>query len=429
MKYYSIANKNYKKSFYEAVKEGPAPSGSLFFPEKIPRLSHSFFEQLPELSLQEVAFEVMKPYVAEDITENVLKDIVKNVFQFEIPLVKVEEDIFSLELFHGPTLAFKDVGAGFLAQVLKHSAKNEKIRILVATSGDTGGAVANAFYGLENVEVFVLYPKNKVSELQQKQFAGLSKNITSLRIDGTFDDCQRLVKTAFADADLSQKMNFNSANSINIARWIPQSIYYYWAIAQLNTLNPVSVCVPTGNLGNLSSGVLAAQTGLPINQFIAAANENDIIPAFLKSGEYAPKKSIETVANAMDVGNPNNFSRLLELFDNQVLEIQAYIQGASFSDEAIKQGIKELYKRTNYLSDPHGMTGYLALKKRKKSRNIGVFVETASYGKFEKTVSEAVGETITLPKELQSIESREIKFVDLSADFEKFKSFLSEVIA
>jgi len=424
MKFISLADHQYIRNFIEAVKEGPAPNGSLFFPAEIPQLGKSFFEALPKLSLQEIAFEVMKPYTQSDISEQILGDIVKNVFSFPIPAVKIEDDIFSLELFHGPTQAFKDVGAGFLAQVLKYTTKNEKIRILVATSGDTGGAVANAFYGLENVDIFVLYPKNKVSELQQKQFAGLGKNIKALRVDGTFDDCQHLVKTAFADDEISSKLNLSSANSINIARWIPQSIYYYWAAAQLNSKTPLTICVPSGNIGNISSAVLAHKTGLSIDQFISASNANNVVPAYLETGNYEPKATIQTLANAMDVGAPNNFIRLLELYNNDYQSIKSHIQGVSYKDDEILKGIEKLHKNTNYLADPHGITAYMALKKLKKQGNAGVFVETASYGKFIETVEKALGKKVKLPQELKKIENREINYSDLSTNYNEFKEFL-----
>lgn len=426
MNYINIKNKSYKRSFAQAVAEGPAPNGGLFFPEQIPALSKLFFQKLSQLSLHEIAFEVMKPYVAAEISDTVLHEIVEKVFVFEIPLRNIHDDIFVLELFHGPTLAFKDIGAGFLAQVLQYTRQKQKTKILVATSGDTGGAVANAFWGMENIEVVVLYPKNKVSELQQKQFAGLGKNITALRIDGTFDDCQQLVKMAFADKELNEQITLSSANSINIARWIPQSVYYYWAVAQLNTKLPITACVPSGNLGNLTSAVLAQKTGLAIDQFIAAANQNNIVPDFLHTGIYSPKKSIETVANAMDVGAPNNFIRLTELFDGNVAAMQQKISGKAYSDSEIIKGLAKLYNQTKYLADPHGMTGYLALTELKKTNNVGFFVETASYGKFQETVEAALNQKVELPKALGDIQNRDIRFVDLSTHFDDFKAFLKQ---
>ncbi len=426
MNYYSLNDPTHKVSFTQAVINGLAPGNGLYFPEHIPQLEAAFFQKLPELMLPEIAFQVLKPYTNPDLTDDVLNEITQQVFDFDIPLVEVQPDIYSLELFHGPTLAFKDIGARFLALTLSNIAKTSKIRVLVATSGDTGSAVANGFLGIKGTEVVVLYPKDKVSELQQKQFTTLGQNIRPVAIRGTFDDCQQLVKTAFSDTSINKTMNLTSANSINIARWIPQSVYYYWAMAQLaKTGKKVVVAVPSGNVGNISSGILAQKTGLPIFRFIAASNQNDVLPKYLKSGNYFPKPSVQTIANAMDVGNPNNFPRLNQLHQNNYNEMAENITGYSYTNEQIQKLIQSCYLANNYLLDPHGATGFGSLLDDQLASNeTGVFLETAHPAKFREVVEPVIGRQIKLPAALAEFDNRTIVTEELSASYQEFKQYL-----
>ncbi len=427
MQYYSILDHSHKVSFKQAIINGLAPNFGLYFPEEIPRFSERFYEQLPDMKLPEVAQHVLRPYVEEDIPDTVLKDICEDVFNFEIPLVEVEENIFALELFHGPTLAFKDIGARFLARSLQYLSTENNIRVLVATSGDTGSAVANGFLGVKGTDVVVLYPKGKVSELQRKQFTTLGQNIIPIAIEGTFDDCQRLVKQAFADAELKAAQSLTSANSINIARWIPQSVYYYWALAQAQKLAPgqdINIAVPSGNLGNITSGILAKATGLKIKQFIAVSNRNDVVPQYIASGKYEPITTIQTIANAMDVGDPNNFPRFLELHQHNYDLLKDQMAGASYNDEEIRDLIRSCKAANNYLLDPHGATGYGALRDGAAGAGIGIFLETAHPGKFVEEVEATLGEKITLPAKLQEFAKRTINTHELPADFGAFKNFL-----
>lgn len=429
MNFYSLKDKNHKVGFAQAMINGLAPNEALYFPEQIPTFTSDFFNKLKNLSLPEIAKQVLTPYVGNDFTDKAFDEIVSSVFNFDIPLVEVEDNIFALELFHGPTLAFKDIGARFLAKSMQYLKKDNTISVLVATSGDTGSAVANGFLGIEGTEVIVLYPKGKVSELQQKQFTTLGKNIKPIAIDGTFDDCQRLVKSAFTDESLKGKMNLTSANSINVARWIPQSVYYYWAYAQIkNNSQNVSITVPSGNLGNLTAGLLAKRTGLPINNFIASSNSNNIVPDFLETGIYSPKTTVQTIANAMDVGDPNNFPRLLEIFNSNYTDIKSSISGYSYSDNEIRQIIKSCHKDNNYLLDPHGATGFAATKSYcKENGGIGIFIETAHPGKFKEEVEKTIGKNIELPKRLEVFVKREAIFEELSADYEDFKNYLNKL--
>lgn len=426
MNFYSINDKTHKVTFAEAMNNGLAPNRGLYYPEQVPRFSAEFFDLLGELSLPELAAEIIAPYVESDINKEQLDNITKEVFDFDIPIIEVEEDIYSLELFHGPTLAFKDIGARFLSRSVGLLNKNKNIRVLVATSGDTGSAVANGFLGVEGTEVIVLYPKGKVSELQQKQFASLGQNIVPIAIEGTFDDCQTLVKQAFDDKDLNAKMNLTSANSINVARWIPQSVYYYWAVGHLpQNGKPSAFCVPSGNLGNITAGLLAKKTGLAINHFIAASNKNDILPSFLQSGKYEPRPTELSIANAMDVGDPNNFPRLLEIYNNDIDAIKADITGYSYSDDEIKQLIIDCYKTNDYLLDPHGATGFGSVKKFKKDNDYNcLFLETAHPGKFNTTVEDIIKEKVILPAKLEAFNKREITSQTMGKDFEGFKDFL-----
>lgn len=426
MNFYSLKDKKHSSSFAQAMVNGLAPNEALYFPERIPVFSNDFFAGLHLMTLPDVAKQVLFPYVEGSLNESELEAIVAEVFNFEIPLVQVEEGIFALEIFHGPTLAFKDIGARFLAKSMQFLKKNDTIRVLVATSGDTGSAVANGFLGIEGTEVIVLYPKGKVSELQQKQFTTLGQNIKPIAIDGTFDDCQRLVKSAFIDASLIGKMKLTSANSINVARWIPQSVYYYWAYAQLKNKNTkLTITVPSGNLGNLTSGLLAKKTGLPVDHFIASSNQNNIVPEFLKSGVYTPKPSVSTIANAMDVGDPNNFPRLLEVYGKSYTDIKHDISGFAYTDDEIRNTIVNCYKENSYLLDPHGATGFAATKTYCKAhKGVGVFLETAHPGKFQEEVEKTLGERIVLPAKLQAFVERKATFEELPASYNAFKEYL-----
>ncbi len=430
MNFFSIKDPNHIVSFAQAIKDGLAPNQGLYYPTAVPVFDPSFFETMPNLTLPQLASKVLAPYVMPDLNQATLDAIVNEVFDFPIPLVEVEKNVFALELFHGPTLAFKDIGARFLAQSIRHLNKDLKIRVLVATSGDTGSAVANGFLGVEGTEVIVLYPKGKVSELQQKQFASLGQNIKAIAIEGTFDDCQRLVKSAFSDESINKPMNLTSANSINVARWVPQSVYYYWAVAQAMKFGqPISICVPSGNLGNITSGLLALKTGLPVQHFVASSNANHVVPEFLRTGLYQAQTTIQTLANAMDVGDPNNFPRLMQLFGHNVPEIQQKVTGFAYSDTQIADIMRDCYKRNHYILDPHGATGFAAIKKHQiQHGGVGVFLETAHPGKFVENVEAILEMKLTLPIKLQEFAKRTIKAETLPADYSSFKNFLTNLI-
>ena len=362
MKFYSTNNKDLKVDLRTAVTQGLAPDNGLYMPEKIPALPRSFFDTIEDLPLREIALSVARNFVGEDIPGSVLERIIEHTIQFDVPLVAVEEDTYALELFHGPTMAFKDFGARFMSQLLGYFAaqQDREIVILVATSGDTGSAVANGFLGVKGTRVVVLYPTGKVSEIQEKQFTTLGDNITALEVEGTFDDCQRLVKEAFLDRDLGARFFLTSANSINIARLIPQSFYYFHAYAQLKRRKePVVFSIPSGNFGNLTGGLLAWRMGLPVHKFIAATNSNDVVPQYLKNGLFSPRPSRQTISNAMDVGNPSNFVRILDLFDGKFDALSHMISGYSFTDDETSQAMRSVYEKHNYLMDPHGAVAYL----------------------------------------------------------------------
>lgn len=433
MKYYSTNNKSNKVTLRQAVIEGLAPDNGLYMPEQIPVLPEQFFKTLHERTLQEIAYEVSKALIGDDIPDAELTRIVNHTIQFDAPVVEVEEDTYALELFHGPTLAFKDFGARFMSQLLGYFAKQQKqeITVLVATSGDTGSAVANGFLGVSGTRVIVLYPSGKVSEIQEKQFTTLGQNITAVEVDGTFDDCQALVKQAFLDADLKNKYFLTSANSINISRLIPQSFYYFYAYSQLVKKNkPVVFSVPSGNFGNLTGGLLATRMGLPVHQFIASTNVNDIVPAYLKTQEFKPRASKHTISNAMDVGNPSNFARIIDLFGNDHNAISAFINGYAFTDEETSLALQQVYRKTGYLMDPHGTVGYLGLKKyreEKKNDVSGVFLETAHPGKFKDVVEGVIGAPIHLPETLQNFLSGKKETIKLgTGSYTNFKQFLIE---
>jgi threonine synthase len=431
MKYYSTNNHQTSVSLSEAVVQGLAPDNGLYMPEQIPALPKSFFDELPQMSFREIALAVAHNIVGDDLPADELKRIVNHTIQFDAPVVELEKNVFALELFHGPTLAFKDFGARFMSQLLGYFASQQKqdITILVATSGDTGSAVANGFLGVKGTRVVVLYPSGKVSDIQEKQFTTLGQNITAVEIEGTFDDCQHLVKQAFMDAALKEQLFLTSANSINIARLIPQSFYYFHAYAQVARLGkPVVVSVPSGNFGNLTGGLIAKRMGLPIQQFIASTNVNDIVPEYLKTKAFNPRSSTQTISNAMDVGNPSNFARMLDLCGNSYEAMSSEIIGYGFTDEETQNTMRKVFEDSKYILDPHGAVGYLGLKKYAETHDnfTGIFLETAHPGKFRETVEDVLGQKITLPASLEAFLIGEKQTFKLGSDFQSFKQFLQK---
>lgn len=430
MKYYSTNKQSPMVSLQEAVVKGLASDKGLFMPEKITKLRREFFDSMAFSSLQEIAQDVARAFFGEDIPEKTLREIVYDTLNFDIPLVKVTNSIYALELYHGPTLAFKDVGGRFMARLLGYfikKQKRDKVNVLVATSGDTGSAVANGFLGVEGVHVYVLYPKGKVSEIQEKQFTTLGQNITALEVDGTFDDCQALVKAAFMDKELNERLLLTSANSINVARFLPQSFYYFYAYALLKRLGRADnmvVCVPSGNFGNLTAGLVAKKMGLPIKRFIAANNKNDIFYQYLKTGEYNPRSSITTIANAMDVGDPSNFARILDLYNHSHEAISADISATTYTDEEIRETVKNVYEKSRYLLDPHGACGFRALEEGLKPGEVGVFLETAHPAKFLETVEDIIGKKVDIPAKLQEFMKGEKQSLPMTKSFEDFKQYL-----
>ena len=429
MKYYSTNHKSDDVTLRDAVVRGLAPDRGLYMPERLNKLDKEFFENIDKMTFQEMSFEVAKAFFGEDIPADDLKRIVYDTLAFETPVVKVEDNIYSLELFHGPTLAFKDVGARFMARLLGYFNKEEKqlVNVLVATSGDTGSAVANGFLGVEGVHVYVLYPKGKVSPIQECQFTTLGRNITAVEIDGVFDDCQALVKNAFMDAELNQRMKLTSANSINVARFLPQAFYYFNAYAQMKRLGKADnlvICVPSGNFGNITAGLFGWFMGLPVKRFIAANNANDIFYNYLKTGVYSPKPSVQTLANAMDVGDPSNFARVLALYGGSHKDIAGHIGGATYTDDQIKETLKECYQRTGYLLDPHGTCGYRALREQLQPGEYGVFLETAHPAKFKEKVDAITGGDVEIPARLQAFMKGIKQSVELSRDYADFRNFL-----
>ncbi|MBQ5936498.1 MAG: threonine synthase [Bacteroidaceae bacterium] len=428
MMYYSTNGKAPKADLQKAVTKGLAEDRGLYMPERIPQLPAEFFEGMGERSFVENASLVAEAFFGEDVPKEELRRIVADTLSFDCPIVEVEPDIWSLELFHGPTLAFKDVGARFMARLLRHFTKGKgEVNVLVATSGDTGSAVANGFLGVEGIRVFVLYPKGKVSPIQECQFATLGQNITALEIDGTFDDCQALVKNAFMDAELNEKMQLTSANSINVARFLPQMFYYFQAMAQLQRKGlseNVVCCVPSGNFGNICAALFAKKAGLPIKRFIAANNANSVFYEYLKTGVYTARPSIQTIANAMDVGDPSNFARIYDLYGKSHEAISADISGATYSNGQIAETIRDCHSRTGYLLDPHGACGYRALKENLQKGEVGFFCETAHPAKFKDTVEGIIGESIEIPERLQAFMQGTKQSVALSKEFQEFKSYL-----
>ncbi len=432
MQYYSLNGQSPLVNFKEAAIRGQAPDKGLYFPEHIPVFDSSFFHNIEKMADEEIAYQVIRPYVGEDIPERELKKIIKETINFPIPLVKLNEKIYSLELFHGPTLAFKDVGARFMSRCLGYFSKerNQKLIVLVATSGDTGGAVANGFYEVKGVEVVILYPSGKVSSVQEKQLTTLGKNIHALEVNGNFDDCQQLVKQAFADGEVNRKLFLTSANSINIARWLPQQFYYFFAWKQWpEKKHPPVISVPSGNFGNICAAILAHASGLPVQHFIAACNVNDVVPEFLKTGNYQPKKTIPTISNAMDVGDPNNFIRILEIFEEDVSELKRILSASSITDDQTRATIKKIYKRHHYLLDPHGAVGYLSLEQylKKNPEVKGIFVETAHPVKFYDVVEPLIEEKIPLPSSVQDIMDKYKMTTKMDVSYNFLKEFLLQL--
>ena len=436
MRYYSTNKKTNNVSLKEAVVKGLAADNGLFMPEQIHKFSPSFFDKIQNLKFQEIAFEVAKKFFGEDIDEIKLKEIVFDTLNFDCPVIKVTDSIYSLELFHGPTMAFKDVGARFMARLLNHflNKREKQVNVLVATSGDTGSAVANGFLGVDGIHVFVLYPKGKVSKIQESQFTTLGQNITALEIEGTFDDCQHLVKTAFLDNDLNEKLILTSANSINVARFLPQAFYYFNAYARLKEQGVLEnkelvFSVPSGNLGNITAGLFALEMGLPVTKFIAANNANSVVYEYLQSGNYKPRPSVETIANAMDVGAPSNFARILDLYHHSHNTISEKIKGFWYSDEEIRNIVKKTYLQTNYLCDPHGACGFESLNEYLSESQIGVFLETAHPAKFTEIVEEIVGTgNVPLPEKLAAFMKSEKKSYLLGKEYSTFRNFLANEI-
>ena len=432
MKYYSTNKEAPIATLEEAVVKGLAPDKGLYMPENIKKLPKSFFDNIQDMSFQEIAFEVAKAFFGDDVETSALKDIVYDTLSFDVPAIKVEDNIYSLELFHGPTLAFKDVGARFMARLLQYFIKKERqksVTVLVATSGDTGSAVANGFLGVEGIHVDVLYPKGKVSKIQESQFTTLGKNITAIEIDGVFDDCQSLVKQAFMDEELNANKKLTSANSINVARFLPQAFYYFYAYAQLKKQNKADnmvVCVPSGNFGNICAGIFAHEMGLPIKRFIAANNANDIFYKYLQSGKYEPKPSKQTLANAMDVGDPSNFARIYDLFGGSHEKITNLISGATYTDDMIKSTMTTCYNDTKYILDPHGACGYKALKEGLKDGETGVFLETAHPAKFKEKVDDILKIDIEIPSRLAEFMKGKKQSIEMKNSFADFKEFLLE---
>lgn len=433
MKYYSLQQQAPTVTFDEAVIRGIAPDRGLYFPENVPQLPASFWEKIEHLSHEEIAFTAMKPFVGDTIDDNALREIVSDVLSFDFPIVSVEDTIATLELFHGPTMAFKDVGARFMARCLGHFLKQreqtEEVTVLVATSGDTGGAVARGFYKVPGIKVVILYPKGKVSEIQEKQLTTLGHNITAFEVKGSFDDCQAMVKRAFLDTDITDKRQLTSANSINVARWLPQSLYYLFAYKALKKLDkPLVFSVPSGNFGNICAGMIAHFMGMPVQQFIAAVNSNTTIPRYMASGVYAPSSTIATISNAMDVSDPSNFVRVLQLFENERNILSKKFTSYSYCDRATRAAMHTLYTEHNYTADPHGAVGYLGLKAYLKNHPdaYGIFLETAHPVKFLPAVEPVVGTFTKLPEQIASLMDKE-KVALQANNYEDLKTYLMDI--
>src|SRR6056297_991977 len=428
MKFYSLNNQNIQASFKEAVIAGLAPDKGLYFPESITPLPSDFFENIEKLSNQEIAFKAIHQFVSADIPDEDLKEIIANTLDFDFPVVDIEEGVSTLELFHGPTMAFIDVGARFMANCLGYFSQGEKqdVTVLVATSGDTGGAVANGFLGVDGVKVVILYPSGKVSEIQEKQLTTLGQNIEAMEVDGVFDDCQRMVKTAFLDSEITDHKKLTSANSINVARWLPQLFYFLFAYKQAKSKGEEIVfSVPSGNFGNICAGMVAQRLGMPVKHFVASTNVNDVVPKFMENGIYEPMASIATISNAMDVGDPSNFVRIRHLHKDDLETLQDHLSSYAFSDEATKATMKEVYSKTGYVMDPHGAVSYLGLKEYQKSHpnTYGVFLETAHPVKFLDVVKETLGFSPEIPPQIMKVMDKDKKSVSI-ATYDELKQFL-----
>ena len=447
MKYYSTNGKAPLADLQKAVVKGLAEDRGLYMPERINQLPKVFFDNMKDMTFQQIAYNVASAFFGEDVDLDALQDLVYDTLQFDCPVVQVSENIYSLELFHGPTLAFKDVGARFMARLLQYflrqgSATHKTVNVLVATSGDTGSAVANGFLGVDGIHVYVLYPKGKVSPIQECQFTTLGQNITAIEVDGVFDDCQRLVKSAFMDKQLNEHMMLTSANSINVARFLPQAFYYFNAYARLTGIlsnndslkSQIVMCVPSGNFGNICSALFGHEMGLPVKRFIAANNANDVFYKYLQTGQYEPKASIQTLANAMDVGDPSNFARIINLYsENNKLSpeetherITSLISGATYSDDQIRQTMRQCYEETGYILDPHGACGYQALADGLKPGEVGVFCETAHPAKFKEKVDDILSIDVDIPARLRAFMQGQKQSVPMTKDFADFKRYLIE---
>ncbi len=432
MKYYSTNGKAPLADLEKAVVKGLAEDRGLYMPEQIHKLPQAFFDNIQDMSFQDIAYNVAVSFFGDDVDPDGLQDLVYDTLSFDCPIVKVEDNIYTLELFHGPTLAFKDVGARFMARLLqffinRSNETHKTVNVLVATSGDTGSAVANGFLGVEGIHVYVLYPKGKVSPIQECQFTTLGKNITAIEVDGVFDDCQALVKSAFMDEELNKHMKLTSANSINVARFLPQAFYYFNAYARIKKLGMADnlvMCVPSGNFGNICAALFGHEMGLPINRFIAANNANDIFYNYLQTGKYEPKPSKQTLANAMDVGDPSNFARIYDLYGKSHEKISSLISGATYSDDQIRDTMRQCYKDTGYILDPHGACGYRALKEGLRPGEVGIFCETAHPAKFKEKVDDILGIDIPIPERLQAFMNGKKQSVPMSKDYRDFKKYL-----
>ena len=428
MQFYSLNHSSPKVSFKEAVIKGIAPDKGLYFPERIPKINKKIFDRIDDYSNQELAYEMIKEFVGDDIPEADLKSIIEDTLNFDFPLVPIEENVFCLELFHGPTMAFKDVGGRFMARCLSYFNKKQttEVTVLVATSGDTGGAVASGFLGVKGVNVLILYPSGKVSEVQEKQLTTLGQNIKALEVDGTFDDCQAMVKTAFLDTEITDSIQLTSANSINVARWLPQMFYFAFAYKQLKDRSKKLVfSTPSGNFGNICAGFMAQQLGLPINHFIASTNANRVVPNFMVNGIYEPLKSVATISNAMDVGDPSNFIRIREIFKNNFKQLQKNLSSYSFSDYQTREAMQDVHTETDYVMDPHGAVGYLGLKQylNKQRKTQGIFLETAHPVKFLDVVEPVIQKRIPFPPQIEEIMDRK-KVADSISTYDELKAFL-----
>lgn len=430
MQFYSLNGISPRVQFKEAVIRGIAPDKGLYFPEKITAIDPDIFKNIDNYSNEELAFELIRQFVGEDIPDQELKGIIADTLSFDFPLVEVEKDIFSLELFHGPTMAFKDVGGRFMARCLSYFNKNQsnEVTVLVATSGDTGGAVASGFLGVKGVNVVILYPSGKVSEVQEKQLTTLGQNIRALEVDGTFDDCQAMVKQAFLDTEITDQIQLTSANSINVARWLPQMFYFVFAYKQLKDRRKELVfSTPSGNFGNICAGIMAQQLGLPVSQFIASTNANKVVPNFMINGSYEPLPSVATISNAMDVGDPSNFIRIREIYKNDFSLLSDHLSSYSFTDDQTKETMLEVFKESGYIMDPHGAVGYLGLKKYLKDKKecTGIFLETAHPVKFLEVVEPVINQTIAYPEQIKKVMDK-TKKASFISDYEGLKSFLIE---